>query len=190
MATSTSNPKVISAEVRTNVQLVGSQVTLPGDLVVQWETNITTYKIHSICQDISCIINWTVRDMVCLSVSARRAPHRLWNMSRLSQPKARQIAVWCGSWLLNYRQSVCCMTIQVARRSHHSYINCHNGTHSPVLVKTPAAVFRQMLSPHSDQGSKAMRSFNISDYSNNHHRWSLQYSDSLYNLLLVQLWKI
>jgi hypothetical protein len=57
----------------------------------------------------------------------------------------------------------------------------------PVLVESALDLVAQMLGPNGGEGSQASGSLDVSNKTNNDHRWGIDDSDSLNNLLLVGL---
>lgn len=58
---------------------------------------------------------------------------------------------------------------------------------SPVLVETTTAFFGQVLGPNVDQSTWSMRSFDVTNGSNDNDWWSFQDGDGFNNFLLVNL---
>ena len=59
----------------------------------------------------------------------------------------------------------------------------------PVLVESTSAFLTEMLSKNSSQTAQSSGGLDVTYYTNNHHGWSLDNSDSLHNLFLVGLCK-
>ena len=58
----------------------------------------------------------------------------------------------------------------------------------PVLVEATENILAQMVSPNGGEGAESLRSFDVSDNTNNNNWWSFQDGDGFNNFLLVNLW--